>query len=151
MLTKWWKSELILAINFGSLCPKVTNFGSQNFGYQIWFCTRLLISLTSHPWGDLIHRLPMDFRYSITHEICIWLVWLWFVWLWLSLQFMVVHVINLLIFFRVTSLALGQSYDCPSAREATLKDIGQINKHQITTKHKVWIVCIIFMIYCICQ
>ena len=27
----------------GSLCPKATNFGSQNFGYQIWFCTRLFI------------------------------------------------------------------------------------------------------------
>ena len=41
--TKWWKSELMLATNFGSLCPKVTNFGSQNFGYQILFCTRLLM------------------------------------------------------------------------------------------------------------
>ena len=45
MLTKWWKSELMLATNFGSLCPEVTNFGSQNFGYQIWFCTRLLKSV----------------------------------------------------------------------------------------------------------
>ena len=32
----------MLATNFGSLCPEVTNFGSQNFGYQIWFCIRLL-------------------------------------------------------------------------------------------------------------
>ena len=24
--------------------PKVTNFGSQNFGKQIWFCTRPLTS-----------------------------------------------------------------------------------------------------------
>ena len=37
VLTKWWKWELILATNFGSLCPEVTNYGSQNFGYQIWF------------------------------------------------------------------------------------------------------------------
>ena len=29
--------------------------------------------------------------------------------------------------FRVTSLALGQSYDCPSANEATLKDMGKQN------------------------
>ena len=29
------------------------------------------------------------------------------------------------IFFRVTSLALGQSYDCPSASEATLKNNGK--------------------------
>ena len=28
--------------------------------------------------------------------------------------------------FRVTSLALGQSYDCPSAIEATLKDMGRV-------------------------
>ena len=41
VLTKWWKSELMLATNFGSICRKVTNFGSQNFGYQISFCTRL--------------------------------------------------------------------------------------------------------------
>ena len=27
--------------------------------------------------------------------------------------------------FRVTSLAPGQSNDCPSAREATLKDMGK--------------------------
>ena len=30
-LTKWWNWELMLATNFGSLCPKATNFGSQNF------------------------------------------------------------------------------------------------------------------------
>ena len=29
------------------------------------------------------------------------------------------------IFFRVTSLVLGQSYDCPSASEVTLKDMGK--------------------------
>ena len=44
MLTKWWNWELMLATDFGSLCPKVTNFGSQNFGYQIWFYTRLIIT-----------------------------------------------------------------------------------------------------------
>ena len=46
------------------------------------------------------------------------------------------------IFFRVTSPALGQSYDCPSAREATLKDMGKIDHNNplkidnlITTIH----------------
>ena len=33
----------MLATKFGSLCPKVTKVGRQNFGYQIWFCTRLFI------------------------------------------------------------------------------------------------------------
>ena len=27
--------------------------------------------------------------------------------------------------FRVALMALGQSYDCPSASEATLKDMGE--------------------------
>ena len=36
------------------------------------------------------------------------------------------------IFFRVVSLALGQSYDCPSARNATLKNICK----QITWIHE---------------
>ena len=31
------------------------------------------------------------------------------------------------IFFWVVSLALGQSYDCTSANEVTLKDMGKIN------------------------
>ena len=50
VLTKCWNWELMLATNFGSLCPKVTNFGSQNFGYQIWFCTRLL----NQRWTSLL-------------------------------------------------------------------------------------------------
>ena len=37
------------------------------------------------------------------------------------------------IFFRVASLALGQSYDCPSASEATLKDMGNRSLYQIIT------------------
>ena len=37
--------------------------------------------------------------------------------------------------FRVASLALGQSYDCPSAREATLKDMDIIDQHPITAEH----------------
>ena len=37
--------------------------------------------------------------------------------------------------FRVASLALGQSYDCPSASEVTLKDVAKINKYY-TTKHE---------------
>ena len=31
------------------------------------------------------------------------------------------------IFFRITSLALGQSYDCPSASEVTVKDMSACN------------------------
>ena len=46
-----------------------------------------------------------------------------------------IHMIYLPIFFSVTSLALGQSYDCPSASEVTLKDMGKINLYHIAN-HK---------------
>ena len=50
---------------------------------------------------------------------------------------------NLPISFRVTSLALGQSYDCPSASEATLKDMVNISnapkKDDNVTIAKKWI------------
>ena len=36
----------------------------------------------------------------------------------------IISLLILAISIRVTSLALGQSYDCPSASEATLNDIG---------------------------
>ena len=39
------------------------------------------------------------------------------------------------IFFRLASLALGQSYDCSSASEVTLKDMGKISWYPTTTKH----------------
>ena len=51
--------------------------------------------------------------------------------------------------FRVASLALGQSYDCPSASEATLKDIGKnisTYNHNKTKHNKT--VCIFYGIYC---
>ena len=35
------------------------------------------------------------------------------------------HMLPLPISFRITSLALGQSHDCPSASEATLNDMGK--------------------------
>ena len=42
---------------------------------------------------------------------------------WLPVFSMVLHVNHLSISFRVTSLALGQSYDCPNASEVTMKDM----------------------------
>ena len=37
--------------------------------------------------------------------------------------------------FKVASLALGQSYDCPSANEVTMKDTGNINPCITKTKN----------------
>ena len=38
--------QACMATNIGSLCPEVTNFSSPNFGYQLWFCTRLINMLS---------------------------------------------------------------------------------------------------------
>ena len=45
-----------------------------------------------------------------------------------------IHVIPLHISFRVSSLALGQPYDYPSASEGTLKDMGKSNQLLRTPK-----------------
>ena len=52
-----------------------------------------------------------------------------------------IHVIYLPIFFRVASLALGQLYDCPSACEVTLKDIGRISCCLTTSKCELCAYC----------
>ena len=41
------------------------------------------------------------------------------------LSYQLIHMIDLPISFKVASLALGQSYDCPSAREVTLNAMGK--------------------------
>ena len=51
--------------------------------------------------------------------------------------------INLPISFRGISPALGQSHDCPSPSEVTMKDMGKISQFSTTTRQdKVWILCI---------
>ena len=69
-------------------------------------------------------------KYNISHQIikhyCSGLFgWDYFIYVW-------IHVIYLPISFRIASLALGQSHDCPSASEAILKDQGEINHFQTT-------------------
>ena len=49
----------------------------------------------------------------------------------LCLCSVLLYMMPLLISFRVASLALGQSYDCPSASEVTLKDMSKI-RHYLT-------------------
>ena len=53
-----------------------------------------------------------------------------------------IHVIYIPISFRVASLALGQSYDCPSASEATQKDMGKSINTIYTTNHEL---CALFL------
>ena len=66
----------MLATNFGSLCPKVTNFGSQNFGSQIWFCTRLI---KIRPVTMEICQISRAFSDSLSTDPCkysVFKVWL---------------------------------------------------------------------------
>ena len=63
--------------------------------------------------------------------------------LWLYCHSWWLNMVILPIFFRVTSLALGQSYDCPSASEVTLKYMGKITLYQTTTnRNKLQIMCL---------
>ena len=61
VLTKWWNWELILATNFGNLCTNVTKVGSPNFGYRIWFCTRLF-----RRWASYLNQSWLGFRMPYT-------------------------------------------------------------------------------------
>ena len=74
-----------------------------------------------------------------THDSCFVVVWY--------------HLI-LPISFRVTSLALGQSYDCPSACEVILKNMGKpiqwnIMNYDITETKPIKTMCIFHGIYCV--
>ena len=95
--------------------------------------------------------------YSISHEICTWFCCVLFYCgymysgtlllhrhsLYVFYQFLWIYRPYFTISFRVTSLALGQSYDCPSASEVTLKDMGNIDHYQTTTKHTcIFLVCL---------
>ena len=54
--------------------------------------------------------------------------------------------------FTHTSMALGQSHDCPSASEVTLTYMGKIDYKQSTMKqNKTQTVCIILGMYWIWQ
>ena len=70
-------------------------------------------------------------------------IWLCFVLLWsnISCGYMVYCPISI----RVTSLALGQSYDCPSTSKVIPKEMAKIARciWRTLTKHdKAWMVCI---------
>ena len=46
-----------------------------------------------------------------------------------------IHVTYLPTSFRFALLALGQSYDCPSASEVNLENMGKTNQYQTTANH----------------
>ena len=64
----------MLATNFGSLWPEVTSFDSQNFGYQICFCTRLFIVLDSYGFQEMFPKI-FNSGSIYNAEIAIWQIW----------------------------------------------------------------------------
>ena len=61
----------MLATNFGSLCPEVTNFGSQNFGYQIWFCTRLFSEILIEIQTFSFKEMQLKLLSAKWHPFCL--------------------------------------------------------------------------------
>ena len=83
----------------------------------------------AHPCNEYTVLMPI-FIGPICGNVLIVLQWLYY---WPDLCDLFTHIL------KVALLALGQSYDCPNASKATMKDMGTstCNKPQLdTTKHK---------------
>ena len=78
------------------------------------YLPRTLLSMCNCP-GDA-HMFMSLLIYNTPHELCIWCALLCFV---VAGEWLVL----VAIIFRVASLVMGQSNDCTSANEATLKNI----------------------------
>ena len=88
-----------------------------------------------------IHRWPVNSPHkgAATQKMfplddvimCAWVCLLTLV----AISFLRMYVMHLLIRFKVASLAIGYTYDCPDASESILKDMGKIDQYLITTKH----------------
>ena len=87
--------------------------------------------------NDVSHWLGTNLESSLKfHKICTWYSCSLFCCGYIINSSWIL-VIGLPIFFRVASLALGQSYDCPSASEVTLRDMRKINPYQTITKQGI--------------
>ena len=98
----------------------------------VWIVTPLAV-------GHLMQDIPRNL-YGVHDLICF---------------FILRYELILPLSFRVTSLALGQSYDCPSASNVTLEDMAKRNPmnmsgtHDITTtKQSTTNTCILHGTYC---
>ena len=103
---------------------------------KLYNCWGKIVESKALPILSLIPRstcrtILSMFTCSKSHEICTQIYHTLF----LIHHSTFIHVNYLSIFFRVASLALGQSYDCPRASEVTLNDMGKIKAYQTTSKH----------------
>ena len=97
------------------------------------FCSRQHIFVCTH-WGD---------------KICPWFC-CGYIKLYVILSVLVDSCDTFSHFFRVTSMALEQSYNCPSTSEITLKDKGKSACYK-TQHNKIWIMFIILVCTVICH
>ena len=90
-------------------------------------------SYTSHTCcsATLFMKYSIMLQYYVSHRLCTVFCFAVF-----CLGYMNSLMLYWSIFFRVTSRPLGQSYDCPSASETTLKDMGCIDGYQTVTTCK---------------
>ena len=99
---------------------------------EIWFCLGGILFWEHRP--KHIPRLyiwcqppPPPPPHTHTHTLFSTVYPMWYVVAWLCAGYIIwaywIH--PLPIFIKVAPLALGQSYDCPSASEVTMKDMGK--------------------------
>ena len=153
-----------LGTNFSENLIKVLTFSFKKMCLKLssakWrpFCPGEMSYLTTvpdqHPhWhtSDNLLYIPSNMHNSKT-VLCFVLLWSYHHFLW-------INVVYLPISSRVTSLALGQSYDCPSATDVTLKDMVEVNQHQtpqqntnrtciIHGTYSTWLLCQTWALWC---
>ena len=122
--------------------PRDNNEVAITISVSYWRCWRLLVWRISVLKVDKLTALNGTAVTAVTETAFEILCWICYISEKLSAQIvfstlpiyivvLVWHKLILLIFYRVTSLPLRQSYDCPSASEVTRKDMDQ------------WITCIL--------
>ena len=109
----------------GPLCGEFT--GHRSLPRTKASDAELWCFLWSAPWGNgwVNNREAGDLRRQRAHYdvIVMHMVYCGLVLGVLTILFRVTSLLNLIILFSVTSLALGQSYNCPNASEGTLNNM----------------------------
>ena len=100
--------ELLSMYRYGTKYFDTDDIHCNEINLRVWIRNFIRLQI---PWTDLTYSAPKEY----VHGLC-----------YASLCSVVdLYQSILLISFRVASVALGQSYDCPIATEATLKNMGK--------------------------
>ena len=150
----WWHQAITWTnvdfslVRFCGIYLKAISQQVSNIQFCVLNLKIILLKLLPHSaqtsgYNEIIlSRCGYLMTYSLSHEICIQFCHAWFCCHYVISSWRIV-VVYLPISFRVTSLALGQSYDCPSISEVTLKNMGKIQHN------KTWAICVFLGMYCV--